>query len=84
MAKTAVIRNSNGTVSLSGVEPVTARNLVRQGHATITVGKKADFLDVTLVSTSKDTQFGAAAPAARINLGLDDIRQVPHFFPEVF
>jgi len=78
----AILKKSDGvTVLSSTLNPVTLRQLQKNGLATST---DRTHTNSTSNSVSIDTLLQNATPANPISLGLDDIRQVPSYYPEKF
>jgi hypothetical protein len=79
--KAATLKKSdNATVVSAVLNPKVVRALVRAGHGTATDGT---FTSATLANAAKDTLFTNATAQNPINLGLDDILQIPTFYPSV-
>lgn len=78
--KPATLKQSNGSSVVSAVlNPKTIRALVRSGHATPV---DTTYTNATLKTAAHDTLYTNATAQNPISLGLDDIRQVPAFYPE--
>lgn len=76
----ATLKQSNNSTVVSAVlNPKTIRNLVRAGHATPT---DTNYTNATLKTSAHDTLYNNATVQNPVLIGLDDIRQVPSFYPE--
>jgi hypothetical protein len=79
--QSSTLKKSTGEV-LAPVTPATARQLVRNGSATVVTKGASGFDVIQLKTPVLDTVHVAATPAAPVKLGLDDILFKPLQYPE--
>jgi hypothetical protein len=79
----AVLKKSdNATVITAVLNPKLVRAMVRAGHANVALAD-GNYATAVLINAAKDTLFQNATAQNPINLGLDDILQIPVFYPSV-
>jgi len=77
----AVLKKSDGTTLNASVNPFTIRQLAKILHATPTDTTHQQGM---LKNATLDSLYTSATAQSPVALGLDDIRQVPSFYPEKF
>jgi hypothetical protein len=78
----AQIRKSDGTTLNVATNPITNRNMVKVGHATVVTPGVTGFDVIKLKTPTLDTTYVVATVVAPVIHGVDDIRFTPTQYPE--
>ena len=80
----ATLQRNTGVQSATGLNPVTTREIVRKGDATVITPGTSGFDTVRLASAGLTTAYEAATANAPIRLGCDQILFEGLVYPEKF
>lgn len=79
MAVATLKKSDNSTVVSTTLSPATIRQMSKIGHA---ISVDNTFQQAKLATSAHDTLYSNATTNNPVSLGLDDIRQIPSYYPE--